>query len=122
MPKNDLYNKFPEWIHGVSTQHEEDKFIMHNRYPRFLARVSFNDKYEHQHKIDELSTLPRVSKFSEISPKNLKFISDIGISFSNFIIIDRGVSPNDKEYLKELSEACARGVEDIIKLTLNSEQ
>lgn len=107
--KNNIFNRFPEFIHGEALD-ECDEFILHTRFPRFLARVIINEDYS----LD----LPTLGELV-YNGNDLIFISSNGFILKDFIFMDRNTT-FDNKYTSALSEACSNGIDEIIRLELQT--
>lgn len=111
MSKNNLFNKYPAVIHGEA-RGENDEFVVYTRYPRFLARVSFDD--------DFTGELPPTAINGEIGRTEgsgkLSFKSGIGVWLSDFIFLDP--RPDDEAaFVRKLAHACNTAVADLVMLS-----
>ena len=110
MSKNNLFNKYPAVIPGEA-RGEDDEFVVYTRYPRFLARVSFDD--------DFTGRLPAAPIAGEIGAEEgsgkTVFKSGIGVWLSDFIFFDQ--RPNDRAvFVEKLTAACNTAVADLVML------
>lgn len=111
MSKNNIFNRYPAIIHGESRS-ETDEFVIHTRYPRFLARKSFDGGYTRI-----LPTKPVNGDLIEDSKTGrLAYRSNIGLWLSDFIMLDNSKPENMEEWLEQLKAACDRITADDLML------
>lgn len=108
MNKNALFNKYPIIIHGEA-RGENDEFVLHTRYPRFLARRSFDVSFSGQ-----LSAAPICGEMGKIDNR-LVYDSKIGIWLSDFIFFD-SKPENQNEFIQKLTNACDKITADTVML------
>ncbi|MCQ9327694.1 hypothetical protein [Neisseria dentiae] len=105
MTKAAIFNKYPVFIHG-KTQSEADEFIIHCRYPRFIARRSLDNEFS-----DGLPSLPIKGEIGHTEKGHLVYNSKQGVCFSDFIFFDS--KPADEAaFVEMLREACDRAAAD----------
>lgn len=111
MSKNNLFNKYPSVIHGEA-RGEDDEFVVYTRYPRFLARVSFDDDFT-----GELPTTAINGEIGRLEDgRKLAFKSGIGVWLSDFIFLDP--RPHDEAvFMEKLTHACNTVVADLVMLS-----
>ncbi|MFV2029816.1 hypothetical protein [Neisseria sp. S1] len=109
MSKNNIFNRYPPIIHGEA-RGENDEFVVHTRYPRFLARRSFDDGFS-----GDLPTAVIKGQIGKTENGKLAYDSGIGIWFSDFIFFDSR-SENEAEFLKQLTDACNKCTADTVML------
>ncbi|HGH6553312.1 TPA: anti-CRISPR protein AcrIIC2 [Neisseria meningitidis] len=111
MSKNNIFNKYPPVIHGEARA-ENDEFVVHTRYPRFLARKSFDDSFS--------GGLPAKKISGELvqagEPRRLAYNSKIGLWLSDFIMLDNNKPEITEEWLEQLKAACDRIAADDLML------
>lgn len=113
MAKAHLFNKYPAIIHGEAGG-ENDEFVIHTRYPRFLARRSFDDDYT--------ATAPaKISgEIGQTQNGHLAYNSKIGLWLSDFIFFDS--RPDDQtDFMERLQTACNLIAHDTILLDADTE-
>lgn len=111
MSKNNAFNRYPPIIHGESRA-EADEFVIHTRYPRFLARKSFDDNYT-----GELPAKPIDGDLIQDSSTNrLAYKSNIGLFLSDFIFLDNNLPELTAEWLGKLKTVCDQITADDIML------
>lgn len=112
MSKNNIFNKYPPIIHGEARA-ENDEFVVHTRYPRFLARKSFDDSFTGELPVGKISgELVQVGE-----PRGLAYRSGIGLWLSDFIFLDNNRPEVTAEWLGELKAACDKIAADDIMLS-----
>ena len=109
MSKNTLFNKYPAIIHGESRV-ENDEFVVYTRYPRFLARRSFDDTFT-----GELPGNTIAGEVGQTQNGQLAYNSGIGIWLSDFIFLD-SMPKNKTEFVQALQSACDRVTADTVML------
>lgn len=111
MGKNKLFNEFPAIIHGEA-RGENDEFVIHTRYPRFLARRSFDETFNGKLPATPISgTIGKIGKIG----KTLAYDSKIGIWLSDFVFLD-SKPENQDEFIQDLTKACDRITADTVML------
>ena len=109
MTKAAIFNKYPIFIHGEA-RGENDEFVLHCRYPRFLARRSFDETFS-----DGLPSAPINGEIGKTQKGQLAYDSGVGIWFSAFIFFD--ARPADEaEFVEALLSACNRAAADTFAL------
>lgn len=103
----ELLNRYPEFIHGGKADETDDEFVIHMRYPRYLARCCFAENYS--------GSLKTVTGELTISGDGKQtYLSNVGIVFKDFFFLDKG-KPQDLEvFSKLLLETCNRHAEIIL--------
>lgn len=115
MSKNNIFSKYPPIIHGEA-RGENDEFVVHTRYPRFLARKSFDDNFT-----GELPAGPVDGELGQIGePLRLAYDSRMGLWLSDFIMLDKNKPENMEEWLEQLKAACDRIAADDLMLNENA--
>ena len=114
MTKAAIFNKYPVFIHGES-RGEDDEFILHCRYPRFLARRSFDETFS-----DGLPGAPVRGEIGRTQNGQLSYDSGAGIWFSDFIFFDSRPS-DEAEFIEVLRAACDRAAADTFALDDDTE-
>lgn len=112
MSKNNIFNKYPPVIHGEARA-ENDEFVVHARYPRFLARKSFDDSFSGGLPVKKISG--ELVQAGE--PRGLAYCSGIGLWLSDFIFLDNNRPEVTAEWLGELKAACDKITADDIMLS-----
>ena len=116
MSKNNIFNRYPAIIHGEARS-ETDEFVIHTRYPRFLARKSFDGGYTRI-----LPTKPVNGDLIEDSKTGrLAYRSNIGLWLSDFIMLDNNKPEDMEEWLEQLKAACNRITADDLMLSEDGE-
>lgn len=111
MSKNNIFNKYPTIIHGEA-RGENDEFVVHTRYPRFLARKSFDDNFT-----GGIPAKPIDGELGQIGePRRLAYDSRLGLWLSDFIMLDKNKPENMEEWLEQLKAACDRIAADDLML------
>lgn len=91
--------------------------MIHTRYPRFLARKSFDGGYTRI-----LPTKPVNGDLIEDSKTGrLAYRSNIGLWLSDFIILDNNKPVDMEEWLEQLKAACDRITADDLMLSEDGE-
>lgn len=112
MSKNNIFNKYPPVIHGEARA-ETDEFVIHTRYPRFLARKSFDGGYTRI-----LPTKPINGDLIEDSKTGrLAYRSNIGLWLSDFIFLDNNRPEVTEEWLESLKKVCDQITADDLMLS-----
>lgn len=112
MSKNNIFNRYPAIIHGESRA-ETDEFVVHTRYPRFLARKSLDDKYT-----DDMLLKPVNGDLIEDSKTGrLAYRSNIGLWLSDFIFLDNNRPEVTEEWLNSLKKVCDQITADDLMLS-----
>ncbi|QEY25070.1 hypothetical protein D0T90_08940 [Neisseria animalis] len=107
MSRNNLFNKYPAVIHGEA-RGENDEFVLHTRYPRFLALRSFDETFS-----EGLPAGAVGGEMKHTENGKLAFDSKIDIRLSDFIFLDS--RPEDlAKFAEQLIEACNRCIADTI--------
>lgn len=104
-----LLNRYPEFISGGEARGDTDEFVLHMRYPRYLARCTFTDDYSGSLKIvkGELAVAENGTQL---------YFSNAGIVLSDFVFLDKN-RPHDLEaFAVSLLEACNRHVATILMI------
>ena len=112
MSKNNIFNRYPAIIHGESRA-ETDEFVVHTRYPRFLARKSFDGTYT-----GEISA-PKVDGdlIKDSKTGRLAYRSNIGLWLSDFIFLDNNRPEVTAEWLDDLKKVCDQITADDLMLS-----
>lgn len=109
MSKATIFNKYPPVIHGEA-RGENDEFVVHTRYPRFLARRSFDDNFT-----GKLPGKPVSGELVQDERGVLCYRSDVGVWFRDFVFFDR--RPDDEAaFARDLLAACNKVVADGLML------
>nr|DAW42386.1 MAG TPA: anti-CRISPR protein [Caudoviricetes sp.] len=112
MSKNNIFNRYPAIIHGEARS-ETDEFVVHTRYPRFLARKSFDDDYT--------GTIPENEVNGDIVKDSktgrLTYRSNIGLWLSDFIFFDNNHPEVTAEWLDSLKKVCDQITADDLMLS-----
>ena len=116
MSKNHIFNRYPAIIHGEARA-ETDEFIVYTRYPRFLARKSFDDSYT------GIISAPEVNGdiVEDSKTGRLAYRSNIGLWLSDFIMLDNNKPVDMEEWLEQLKAACDRITADDLVLSEDGE-
>lgn len=109
MNKNTMFNKYPIFIHGEA-RGEDDEFIIHTRYPRFLARRTFDDNFTRMLPPEKVS-----GEIGQTSTGKLAYQSNVGIWFEDFIFFDSRAE-DEVAFVDALRQACDRAAADTIML------
>ncbi|ULJ59726.1 hypothetical protein [Wielerella bovis] len=98
MSKNALFNRYPSVIIGEAYD-SDDEFAVHTRYPRFICKITFTDKFT-----GDLEVV--VGEIGLMQPNNkLIYHTDNGLYLQDFIFMD--TKPTDEEKWKiEFDKAC----------------
>ncbi len=105
MTKAAIFNKYPVFIHGEA-RNEHDEFIVHTRYPRFLARRIYDETFS-----DGLPAAPVAGEIGRTQKGQLAYDSGLGVWFSDFIFFD-GKPADEAAFIEALREACNRAAAD----------
>lgn len=109
MSKATIFNKYPPVIHGEA-RGENDEFVVHTRYPRFLARRSFDERFT-----GTLDELPVSGGLGGNGRGVLCYRSNVGVWLQDFIFFDR--RPEDEAaFAQSLLAACDKVVADGLML------
>ena len=112
MSKNNIFNKYPPVIHGEARA-ENDEFVVHTRYPRFLARKSLDDRYT-----GSMPAKPVNGDMVEDSKTGrLAYRSNIGLWLSDFIFLDNNRPEVTAEWLDSLKKVCDQITADDLMLS-----
>ena len=111
MSKNNIFNRYPAIIHGESRS-ETDEFVIHTRYPRFLARKSLDDRYTGEITGDFVN-----GDLIEDSKGRLAYRSNIGLWLSDFIYLDNNRPEVTEEWLDDLKKVCDQITADDLMLS-----
>lgn len=113
MSKNNVFNRYPPIIHGEARA-ENDEFVIHTRYPRFLARKSFSAGYTGELPVNKIDgdLIEEIEK-----PGRLAYRSNTGIFFSDFIFLDNNRPDVTEKWLADLKQACDKITADDIMLS-----
>lgn len=104
---NAIFNRYPEFVHGQARD-EIDEFMLHTRFPRFLARVLVDDDFVSAAEISGSLQTDDKGKFF--------FICEQGATLQDFLFFDKGIDKESSEFHKQLTEACLNGIEDLMLL------
>ena len=112
MSKNNIFNKYPPVIHGEARA-ENDEFVVHTRYPRFLARKSLDERYT--------GTMPAKPVNGDMVEDSntgcLAYRSNIGLWLSDFIFLDNNRPEVTAEWLNSLKKVCDQITADDLMLS-----
>lgn len=112
MSKNNIFNKYPAIIHGEA-RGENDEFVISTRYPRFLARKSFDNNFT-----GEIPAKPVDGELGQIGePRRLAYDSRIGLWLSDFIFLDNNRPEVTAEWLDDLKKVCDQIAADDLMLS-----
>ena len=104
-----LLNSYPEFITGGEARGETDEFVLHMRYPRYLARCTFTDDYS--------GSLTIVKGELAVSEEGTQiYISNVGIILSDFVFLDKNRPQDLEAFAVSLLESCNRHVGTILML------
>lgn len=112
MSKNNIFNRYPAIIHGESRA-ETDEFVVHTRYPRFLARKSFDDTYTGTISEPEVNG----DMIEDSKTGRLAYRSNIGLWLSDFIFFDNNRPEVTEEWLNSLKKVCDQITADDLMLS-----
>lgn len=109
MSKNTIFNKYPTFIHGEA-RGENDEFIVHTRYPRFLARRTFDDNFTGMLPSEKIK-----GEIGQTPAGKLAYKSSVGIWFEDFIFFDSRAS-DETAFIEALRNACDQAAADTLML------
>lgn len=112
MSKNNIFNQYPAIIHGESRA-ETDEFVIHTRYPRFLARKSLDDRYTGEITGDFVNG----DLIEDSKTGRLAYRSNIGLWLSDFIFLDNNRPEVTEEWLNSLKKVCDQITADDLMLS-----
>lgn len=112
MSKNNIFNRYPAIIHGESRA-ETDEFVIHTRYPRFLARKSLDDRYTGEITGDFVNG----DLIEDSKTGRLAYRSNIGLWLSDFIFLDNNRPEVTEEWLESLKKVCDQITADDLMLS-----
>lgn len=101
MSKNNIFNRYPAIIHGEARA-ETDEFVIHTRYPRFLARKSLDDRYTGEITGDFVNG----DLIEDSKTGRLAYRSNIGLWLSDFIFLDNNRPEVTAKWLDDLKKVC----------------
>ena len=104
-----LLNRYPEFISGGEARGDTDEFVLHMRYPRYLARCTFTDDYSGSLKIvkGELAVAENGTQL---------YFSNAGIVLSDFVFLDKNRRHELEAFAVSLLESCNRHVATILMI------
>ncbi|WP_455019635.1 anti-CRISPR protein AcrIIC2 [Neisseria sicca] len=111
MSKNNIFNQYPAIIHGESRL-ETDEFVIHTRYPRFLARKSLDDRYTGEMPGKHING----DLIEDSKTGRLAYRSNIGLWMSDFIFLDNNRPEVTEEWLNSLKKVCDQITADDLML------
>lgn len=107
---NKNFNKYPRFIIGESYGEELDEFIVHTRYPRFMARIVFEEHYSGRLEIIPKGEVGIFDGESQFSYKN-----KLGVWFRDIILFDKYTHDNPPEPMV-IQAACDAAVAELLLL------
>ena len=117
MSKNNIFNKYPPVIHGEARA-ENDEFVVHTRYPRFLARKSLDYRYTGT----MLAKPVNGDMVEDSNTGRIAYRSNIGLWLSDFIFLDNNRSEFTEEWLNSLKKVCDQITADDLMLSEDVDQ
>lgn len=112
MSKNNIFNQYPAIIHGESRS-ETDEFVIHTRYPRFIARKSLDDRYTGEITGDFVNG----DLIEDSKTGRLAYRSNIGLWLSDFIFLDNNRPEVTAKWLDDLKKVCDQITADDLMLS-----
>ena len=116
MSKNNIFNRYPAIIHGEARA-ETDEFVVHTRYPRFLARKSFDDSFSG----GIPAKLINGDLIEDSKTGRLAYRSNIGLWLSDFIFLDNNRPEVTAAWLDDLKKVCDQITADDLMLSEDGE-
>lgn len=107
---NNAFQSYPPFIFGEALN-ENDEFVLSTRYPRFLARVSFEDSY--------IAAFPHGGGFVA-NDKGQWVFKGNGVWLSEFVFFDKGIDPYDSAFMEILTNTCNAALDTMAQIEIQT--